>query len=403
MAAPMENNVVSSGSTISEDKSVNAIIVATVTTGFERLACDECSEKLGVEATPRRGRIRFELPLSQLQKVHSLCGVDNLFVVVQEFENHQFIEEEEADLQSLSDLVTTIDWSTGIKYWQSYSKYAKSVPLTPEEISESDHATLPAFRVSCHRTGNKHSFQSPQAASRFGGSINDYFHWRVDLSNSDIDVLLNITDNDILVGIALTRESMHRRNIKHFGSTTLRATLAYMMLRLGEIQLGDVVCDPMCGCGAIPIEGVLNWPGSLHLCGDGNEYPCSHSLKNITAINETRKEQNRLPVSVDIVQWDVCQLPLKTNSIDVFVSDLPFGKRSGTRRRNWDLYHRGLVEMARVCKPETGRAVLLTHDKKCMMKTLSLCHNLWRSKRTIWINQGGLRAGVYLLHRAKAS
>lgn len=35
----------------------------------------------------------------------------------------------------------------------------------------------------------------------------------------------------MVIGIALTEESLHRRNITHFGPTTLRSTLAYGMLR----------------------------------------------------------------------------------------------------------------------------------------------------------------------------
>ena len=42
--------------------------------------------------------------------------------------------------------------------------------------------------------------------------------------------------------------------------------------------------------------------------------------------------------------------------------------RLGNRKNNWSLYHKCLEEMARVCRPGTGRAVLLTQDKKCMVQ-----------------------------------
>ena len=46
---------------------------ATVATGFERTAQDECTEKLGPEANAcsGRGRIYFQLCRSQLKKVHT--------------------------------------------------------------------------------------------------------------------------------------------------------------------------------------------------------------------------------------------------------------------------------------------------------------------------------------------
>lgn len=97
---------------------------------------------------------------------------------------------------------------------------------------------LPQFRVTCTRTGNKHGFSSPEAAAKFGGGINDWFGWRVNLSNPDIEVLLNIVNGNVVIGIALTKESRGKRNITHFGPTTLKSSIAYCMLQLANIQPG---------------------------------------------------------------------------------------------------------------------------------------------------------------------
>lgn len=90
---------------------------------------------------------------------------------------------------------------------------------------------VPSFRGTCNRTGTKHCFQSPQAAAHFGGEVNNYFGWNVDLENFDIEVVLNIDDDNVRVCLALTKESLHRRDISNFGPTTLRPTIAYGMLR----------------------------------------------------------------------------------------------------------------------------------------------------------------------------
>ena len=89
----------------------------------------------------------------------------------------------------------------------------------------------PAFRVTCNRVGDNHNFDSMSAAANFGGAIYRYFGWNVEMKNFDIEVMLNIEDEEVTVCIGLTRESLHRRNIDHFGPTTLRPTLAYNMLR----------------------------------------------------------------------------------------------------------------------------------------------------------------------------
>jgi hypothetical protein len=90
---------------------------------------------------------------------------------------------------------------------------------------------MPSFRVTCHRVGNNHNFDSMTAASNFGGAIYRYFGWNVKLTEFDIEVILGIDDNDVTVSLGLTKESLHRRNISHFGPTTLRPTIAYGMLR----------------------------------------------------------------------------------------------------------------------------------------------------------------------------
>jgi len=56
------------------------------------------------------------------------------------------------------------------------------------------------------------------------------------------------------ISLALTRESLHRRNIKFFGPTTLRATVCHNLLRLAELQPGDIVVDPLAGGGSICVE-----------------------------------------------------------------------------------------------------------------------------------------------------
>lgn len=258
---------------------------------------------------------------------------------------------------------------------------------------------LPRFRVTCTRTGKNHSFSSPEAAAKFGGGINDWFGWRVDLSNADIEVLLNIVENHVVIGVSLTKESRGKRNIVHFGPTTLKSSIAYCMLKLADIQPGDVVCDPMCGGGSIPIEAVLNWPICAHLCGDNHEMAPPRTLANVQSVTgQQADKRKRLPL--DIYQWNVCNLPLKSDSVDVFISDLPFGKKSGSKHENWNLYPKALEEMARVCCAKSGRAVLLTQDKRVMGQVLNKTEQ-WKKVLTLWINMGGLKAGLYVLSRTK--
>ncbi|NXN25844.1 THUM3 protein, partial [Nycticryphes semicollaris] len=258
------------------------------------------------------------------------------------------------------------------------------------------------FRVTCNRAGDKHSFTSNEAARDFGGAVQEQFQWKADMTNFDVEVLLNIHNNEVVVGIALTEESLHRRNITHFGPTTLRSTLAYGMLRLCDPQPTDIIVDPMCGTGAIPIEGATEWPSCYHIAGDNNPQAVKRAANNICSLlkkSENKESSTSLGIPLDIIQWDICNLPLRTGSVDIIVSDMPFGKRIGSKKKNWDLYPACLMEMGRICTPGTGRAVLLTQDKKCFAKALSRMGHIWRRGQTVWVNVGGLHAAVYLLKR----
>ncbi len=100
----------------------------------------------------------------------------------------------------------------------------------PTKIKKMVNPDLPAFRATCYRVGANHHFQSPEVACHFGGIVQDYFGWNVNLKNFHIEVIINIESDHIYVTLGLTQQSKHRRHIAYFGPTTLRPTIAYNML-----------------------------------------------------------------------------------------------------------------------------------------------------------------------------
>ncbi|XP_036426888.1 THUMP domain-containing protein 3 [Colossoma macropomum] len=429
-------------------------IGATVPTGFEHTAAEEVHEKIGAVArvSKDRGRIYFEMTTDNLPKVHHLKSVDNLFVVVEYYENYQFKDSKEEALLDLQQLAPTLPWTNALEVWKMNNSVKKKrsrrrgaatskpkpsidasepekLQVEPEASQEkeeqedacAEQETNPQreqdsemqeqaenkplkFRVTCNRAGDKHSFTSNDAARDFGGAVQEFFQWKADMTKFDVEVLLNIHNNEVVIGIALTEESLHRRNITHFGPTTLRSTLAYGMLRLCKPQVSDVIIDPMCGTGAIPLEGVIEWPHSFFLSGDNHDMAVSRTVNNINHIVKRRQDGGSTSpgLPIDTAQWDLCHLPMRTSSVDIITTDMPFGKRMGSKKKNWDLYPSCLREMARVCRPGTGRAVLLTQDKKCFQKALLRMSGLWRKSHTVWVNVGGLHAGVFVLRRTGA-
>ena len=101
-----------------------------------------------------------------------------------------------------------------------------------------------------------------EAAKTVGGAVQDKFQWGVKMKNYDIEVCLNTGQDQVYVGLALNNTSLYKnRTITAFGPTTLRPTICSGLVRLARVKAGEVVLDPMCGGGSIPIEGEAGHPG----------------------------------------------------------------------------------------------------------------------------------------------
>ncbi|XP_068220241.1 tRNA (guanine(6)-N2)-methyltransferase THUMP3-like [Palaemon carinicauda] len=424
---------------------------ATVVTGLEDVAQEECREKLGAPCIVARGRIFIDIEVDRAIEVLKLRSVDNVNVILKMVTNFDFPSEREKCFEKLYKFAELPDWRKGMKVWQTVFDYkedpvkeirvlqndlAKPRPdvdlrnlkdssnilsnlpqdvipkhlrteggsqlgdTVNEDITENDAdqqmrtSEGPKFRVSCSRTGSSHNFGSPEAARQFGAGVNEMFGWPVDLSKFDLEILLYIDTEFVYVGVCLTKEPMFRRNLSNFGPTNLRATTCYNMIRLAAPKPGEVVLDPMCGGATIPMEGSLTYCKAFHLGGDNFEQAAKRSRENI---NNLLKKGKSMPI--DVARWDATRLPLRNNSVDVVVSDLPFGKRLGNKVDNRVLYYRALLEMARVTKPETGRAVLLTQDRNSMIKNIKRVPTLWKSLTSRTVNIGGLTAMIFMLQR----
>uniref|UniRef100_T1JFX0 THUMP domain-containing protein n=1 Tax=Strigamia maritima TaxID=126957 RepID=T1JFX0_STRMM len=293
-------------------------IEATVTTGLEAVAAEECSKKFETNVMRTRGRIGFDIEIDKVKEVLELKCIDNVSVLIGEVENIKFKETKEECLQQIQDTFTLFDWRKGLLVWSKMTDFDIALSENVEDLSKmiSGEKEELSFRVTCTRVGQKHKFQSPDAGKVMGAIVNDTFGWKVDLTAFNIEVLLNICGNYIYIGLSLVKESLHKRNLHYFGRATLRPTISHCMLRLACIESGDVVCDPVCGSGSIVVEGILNWPNAFHLGGDIHDVAYNRTKQNIDAL----KSQKCLPVN--IFHWDATRLPMLDNSIDAIVTDL---------------------------------------------------------------------------------
>nr|XP_050867244.1 tRNA (guanine(6)-N2)-methyltransferase THUMP3-like isoform X1 [Vespula vulgaris] len=398
------------------------MIGTSVDTGFEWEAIDECREKINkhLHVVKERGNIYFNVPWDQLVKVQEMRSIDNIFIVGSILKLMFDGINKEADLKLCTNVVhNNVKLEKALNAWKSITQFPGKVYPTINEYEEAlKHDKIfdnlkatsskirkrgqnPAdaeindvlrYRVTCERIGT-HSFESPEAARIIGGELQDKYHWLVDLSTYHLEIICKIIKNEIVTQLRITHESKHHRNIMHFGPTTLRATICYNLLRLAHPNPGDIIIDPMCGSGSIPIEGGLAYENSYMLCGDNHTKAVLRSKSNINISCPKSK--------VDLTQWSVSYLPLLNSSIDIVVTDMPFGKRSGKISDNRVLYKEFLLQLGRVVKPITGRLVLLTYDRRSFHLALQRAGNLFRVTKMLGVNVGGLHAAVYVLKRTK--
>ena len=124
---------------------------------------------------------------------------------------------------------------------------------------------------------------SDECARIFGGFINDVAGWNFNLTDYNCEIKGYMMGNTFQVNMALTNESLHRRNIVHHGLTTLRPTICHGMLRECNIETGDIVLDPMVGCGSIPIEG--NNTNTFILSAAKNLFRIYYEVKKVEKIH----------------------------------------------------------------------------------------------------------------------
>ncbi|XP_017878199.1 THUMP domain-containing protein 3-like [Ceratina calcarata] len=258
-------------------------IATTIDTGFEWQAVDECREKLdkNIKIVKERGKIFFNTSRDQFAQVIDMRSIDNIFIVA-DVRKFQFTgTSKDDDLQLFKDAVDSMKLEKALNVWKQITGFQGKLYPTAEEYnaaekdcklsntnvtvttatkgrkrgqdpSDTREDEILRYRVTCERTG-KHTFESSDAARVIGGQLQDKHLWLVDLTTYYLEVVCKVTNDELVTQLRVTHESKHRRNITNFGPTTLRATVCYNLLRLAHPKPGDVIIDPMCGGGSIPI------------------------------------------------------------------------------------------------------------------------------------------------------
>jgi len=395
-----------------ENKNV-CTIEASCVTGFEPMAADEISSRLGCLATVHRGRVVFDIDVQKVKEVLKLRCVNTVWVMLGHTPDIEYPDSGVEQMVKLQDFAgNMLDWDKGLEVWKSVTGFEgemypaeleRKYPVGEDEMESSPKVAKLSplsFRCTCYRSGTNHTFKSTEVQQQVGGRVQEKFNWPVNCKNYDLEFTINCDVKQVYGCINLTNISLFNRTVTHFGPCTLRPPISASLVMLAKLEVGDVVLDPMCGGGTISLEGCQMGP-HYHIGGEIHNLAIKRSMDNYLAL----QEKNNLPAhpAADFFQWD-CLVPcLRDNSVDVIITDLPFGKRSGSKADNRVLYPRTLLSMARVVRPTTGRAVLLTQDKRSMFVCFKQVEKYWKHTKQISTNIGGLTALVFLMSRTAES
>ncbi|RLE59632.1 MAG: hypothetical protein DRJ35_05355, partial [Thermoprotei archaeon] len=199
------------------------------------------------------------------------------------------------------------------------------------EIEEMEK--VKTFRVTSQRIG-EHSFTSILVQKYAGQALVDKYKKKVDLKNFDLNVIVDVIGKKVFVGLQLTKGSLHKRFERKFDHpAAIKAPLAYAMLRLANLRKKEVLLDPFCGGGTIPIEAALVWDGKIKiLASDWNERFLEGAKLNARAA--------RVEKFIEFKVGDARKLEkiYGKNSIHKIVTNPPYGIRIGDRRKVKELY-----------------------------------------------------------------
>lgn len=254
-----------------------------------------------------------------------------------------------------------------------------------------------SFAVSTERFG-EHEYTSMDLSRVIGDaviSVVEEFYGRrprVDLRNPSVIVHGFARENELIIGVLFTGPwSMHRRGYRVYDHpAALKPTLASAMLYISGVRDKQVVVDPMCGGGTIPIEAALLYEDSSIYGFDINPLHIRGALMNAVAAGV----DDRIVFRV----WDARKIHEVVGDVDHMILNPPYGIRYGDPYSIRRLYRR-FLESAYKTLASNGRITMITTEYTTIHKIahqtkLEIIH-----ERTV--KHGNLYPHIIVLEKTK--
>lgn len=262
------------------------------------------------------------------------------------------------------------------------------------QVSLPDCGRENSFRISSSRTG-EHSFTSLDIERETGTVVQRNTGMSVDLEHFDRHIRVDLVHDTLLVGIQTTARGLDKRYAWLYKPrVSLKTVVAQAMLQLGADGLDDIshILDPFCGSGTILLEAAHTFPHAGIRGFDLFEAAVHGASSNIAHAG--------LSDRVRVEQADARELrkQLPRGSVDMIVTNPPFGVRLGPRTDFKRLYHQFLSGAAYVLKPG-GRLVFLGGRRRHHVVHILKEVRSLSLKHVRVIETGGIYPAVYVMTR----
>jgi 23S rRNA G2445 N2-methylase RlmL len=208
--------------------------------------------------------------------------------------------------------------------------------------------------------------------------------WRLVEDDSDIEFWATLLDDELILALRLTDESMRQRDYKvaHIPGS-LRPAVAAALGLLSRPSPSDIVLDPFCGAGTVLIERAHLARYQCLIGGDFDDEALTAARLNIGPRYKP----------IELHAWDAVAIPLGDHSVNRIITNLPWGLQHGSHADNRRLYPRLFNEFARLIQPN-GMIVILTGETRLMGDLLH--KGPLRADKIVRVSILGTPAAIYV-------
>lgn len=193
-----------------------------------------------------------------------------------------------------------------------------------------------------------------------------------------------IEDNQVTVQRNLYKKGWR----KHLVPAGINPTLAFVLCKLAQLNKDDILMDPFCGGGTIPITAILEFNIKKALASDISSKAIEYTKKNLIEAGITK---DRYSIFIS----DLQRLRIQKEYLTKIVTNMPFGIREGKHKSNLNLY-KSFIRVCYSALKKDGILVAFTTEKSLILEHINDKFELIEELK---VSQGGLYPSAFVLRK----